>query len=235
MHTISLPGPVLAIEASTSAGTVALWVDGALLGVDSVPMGAGREDRLFPAMQRLLGAAGLRPDALRGVVCGEGPGSFTSLRIAASLAKGLAHGTGCPLYAVSSLLVAAAAPGAPRSAGRYLVHADALRGERYALPVVRRADGLVASAGPLARLTLEHLAAAAAPSQRIAVLSSPLTDEDIVVSPTVAALSGIVPLWARTPVALERWEPAYGRLAEAQVKWEAVHGIALPASPAVSS
>jgi tRNA threonylcarbamoyladenosine biosynthesis protein TsaB len=26
------------------------------------------------------------------------------------------------------------------------------------------------------------------------------------------------------PVALDTWEPAYGRLAEAQVKWEAAHG-----------
>ena len=31
------------------------------------------------------------------------------------------------------------------------------------------------------------------------------------------------------PVDLERWEPSYGRLAEAQVKWEASHGRALGA------
>ena len=30
------------------------------------------------------------------------------------------------------------------------------------------------------------------------------------------------------PVDLARWEPIYGRLAEAQVKWEAEHGRALP-------
>jgi tRNA threonylcarbamoyladenosine biosynthesis protein TsaB len=29
-------------------------------------------------------------------------------------------------------------------------------------------------------------------------------------------------------VDLATWEPAYGRLAEAQVKWEAAHGRALP-------
>jgi tRNA threonylcarbamoyladenosine biosynthesis protein TsaB len=31
------------------------------------------------------------------------------------------------------------------------------------------------------------------------------------------------------PVDLERWEPSYGRLAEAQVKWEAAHGRPLKA------
>ena len=31
------------------------------------------------------------------------------------------------------------------------------------------------------------------------------------------------------PVDLDRWEPAYGRLAEAQVKWEAAHGRPLSA------
>jgi len=30
------------------------------------------------------------------------------------------------------------------------------------------------------------------------------------------------------PVSLDGWEPAYGRLAEAQVKWEATHGQVLP-------
>jgi tRNA threonylcarbamoyladenosine biosynthesis protein TsaB len=30
------------------------------------------------------------------------------------------------------------------------------------------------------------------------------------------------------PVAVDSWEPAYGRLAEAQVQWEARHGTPLP-------
>jgi tRNA threonylcarbamoyladenosine biosynthesis protein TsaB len=33
---------------------------------------------------------------------------------------------------------------------------------------------------------------------------------------------------AAGPVDLATWEPAYGRLAEAQVKWEREHGRALP-------
>jgi tRNA threonylcarbamoyladenosine biosynthesis protein TsaB len=30
------------------------------------------------------------------------------------------------------------------------------------------------------------------------------------------------------PVNIGSWEPAYGRLAEAQVKWESAHGRPLP-------
>ena len=37
---------------------------------------------------------------------------------------------------------------------------------------------------------------------------------------------------AAGPVSLDHWEPAYGRLAEAQVKWEAAHGRALPVDDA---
>jgi tRNA threonylcarbamoyladenosine biosynthesis protein TsaB len=83
-------------------------------------------------------------------------------------------------------------------------------------------------------LTLEQLAVEAVPSQRLAVLSSPLAEDVVVLSPTIASLSAIVPTWAEAAVSLELWEPVYGRLAEAQVKWEATHGVALPVSPAVS-
>ena len=39
--------------------------------------------------------------------------------------------------------------------------------------------------------------------------------------------------WAALPaLALDAWEPAYGRLAEAQVKWESAHGRPLPTSGA---
>lgn len=194
-------------------------------------MGAGQADRLFPAVQHLLSTAGIAPRSLEAVVCGAGPGSFTSLRIAAALVKGLAHGAGCPLYAVPSLLVAAAAAKVPP--GRYLVHADALRHERYVLPVSRDADGRCDMAGPLARLPLDELHRAVGPAERLAVGTSPFADEIHTVEPTMAALPLAVGHWRSAPVSLEAWEPEYGRLAEAQVKWEAQHGMALPETPAV--
>jgi tRNA threonylcarbamoyladenosine biosynthesis protein TsaB len=231
---LSFATPVLAVEASTFTGSVALWRAGSLVAGESVMMGAGREDQLFPAIQRLLAGAGVRPNELGGIVCGEGPGSFTSLRIAAALAKGLAHGAGCALFAVPSLLLAAAsADGLPP--GRYVVHADALRQERYALPVLVHTQGLVESAGPLARVAEDAVRAGFPAARRIAVNLSPFADEQHVVTPSVSALSRASGAWQRNPVSLEAWEPVYGRLAEAQVKWEERHGMALPEAPAVRS
>ncbi len=220
---------LLVLEASSIAGSVALIANGACVSVRSVAMGAGRDDQLFPAVQALLAEAGATARQLTGVVCGAGPGSFTSLRIAASLAKGLADGTSVPLFAVSSLLLAAADASDGLPAGPAVVHADALRGERYVLDVTFDADGRVRPTSPLQRMTLKQLEIHAAGRPRLAVLSSPGPEhETCMVSPSAANLLRVAAsAWSRA-VSLDRWEPDYGRLAEAQVKWEASHGAPLP-------
>ncbi len=216
---------MLVLEAASAAGSVALVVDGAVVGRADVAMGATRDDTMFPAVQSLLQAAGIEPSALRAVVCGAGPGSFTSLRIAGSLAKGLCFAAGCPLYAVSSLVLAAATCGAP---GEYLVHADALRGERFTLAVLIDRDGHVVAAGPVERTPLDAVDARARGARRLAVGASPAPhDERLIVTADAAALLKCTDWWREGPVSLDAWEPDYGRLAEAQVKWEVAHGRAL--------
>ncbi len=220
---------LLVLEASTTVGSVALIADRALVAVRPVAMGAGREDQLFPAVQALLGAVGATAQQLTGVVCGEGPGSFTSLRIAASLAKGLAHGASVPLFAVSSLLLAAADAIDALPAGLCVVHGDALRGERYVLDVMFRADGSVHAQSGFARMTLEQLDVYAAGRPRLAVLATPTPDlETRIVTPSAAHVLRVTPAAWTGAVPLDSWEPQYGRLAEAQVKWEASHGAPLP-------
>jgi tRNA threonylcarbamoyladenosine biosynthesis protein TsaB len=225
---LPLAGIILILEASTAAGGVALLDGHRVVAERDVPMGAGQSDGLFPGVQEVLRDAGIRPSAVRALVCGEGPGSFTSLRIAASLMKGFAYGLGLPLYSVSSLLLAAAA--LPESiTGNLVVHADALRGERYVLPVRREPSGRVAAAGPVARISNGELLEQTQAAQRVALLASPA---DITSTATIAPRAAMVPLidgpWRNRPVDLASWEPLYGRLAEAQVKWEASHGRALP-------
>ena len=63
--------------------------------------------RLIPTIADVLGEAGIARSELRGVVVGEGPGSFTGVRVAAATAKGLAHALDCPIWAISSLVAAA--------------------------------------------------------------------------------------------------------------------------------
>jgi tRNA threonylcarbamoyladenosine biosynthesis protein TsaB len=65
--------------------------------------------RLIPAVEEALNVAAVSRGEVAGIVVGEGPGSFTGVRVAAATAKGLAHALGVPLFAVSSLTAAALA------------------------------------------------------------------------------------------------------------------------------
>ena len=105
----------LAIEASTYTGSVAVIRDGVVLTESATAMRGEREERLMPAVADALTSAGLAPNAIDRVVCGAGPGSFTSLRIASAIAKGLALAAGVPLHPVSSLLLVDVESGGLRS------------------------------------------------------------------------------------------------------------------------
>ena len=78
-------------------------------------------------------------------------------------------------------------------------------------------------------MSLEQLEIHAAGRPRLAVLSSPAPDHETrMVTPSSANLLHVAASAWSGAVPLDRWEPEYGRLAEAQVKWEASHGAPLP-------
>jgi tRNA threonylcarbamoyladenosine biosynthesis protein TsaB len=220
--------PILVLEAATAAGGVALFLPGGVVHGTDVPMGAGAADGLFPAIELLLRRAALTSIDVGAIVCGEGPGSFTSLRIAGALAKGLAHGLGVPLYAYSSLALVAASLPVEAPSGTFVVHADALRGERYVLRCERNDTGEVTPVSTLGRQTIDDLRAGAG-TPLVASGSSPAgLDSAYICVPDVRRALAIRGKWSEAPVDLANWEPLYGRLAEAQVKWEAAHGRSLP-------
>jgi len=100
--------------------------------------GAQASGTLIPAIETLMAQAQLRYEQLDAIVFGRGPGSFTGLRTACSVAQGLAWGAGVPLLPVDTLLAVAEdarlrhAPQADRL--KILAILDARMGEVYAAP-----------------------------------------------------------------------------------------------------
>ena len=100
-------GVYLALDTSGPLGSVAIARGPRVLGRAYLPERTEQAASLVPALRSVLDQAGLRPDAIDGVVVGAGPGSFTGVRIAAATAKGMAHALGVPLWAFSSLAAGA--------------------------------------------------------------------------------------------------------------------------------
>ena len=71
-----------------------------------VRLGRRHEETLFSILDGLLGEVGARKEEIGTVVLGEGPGSYTGLRIALAAGLGIAMAHGAQVYGVSSLLAA---------------------------------------------------------------------------------------------------------------------------------
>ena len=95
----------LGIETSTHSGSVALVDGDTILGEIFLNVGPSHSERLLPMVDWLLRAAGMKKDDLEGIAVSSGPGSFTSLRVGISTAKGMAFSLGIPIVGVSSLEV----------------------------------------------------------------------------------------------------------------------------------
>ena len=212
----------LVIEAATYAGSVALVNVDRVLGERSVAMRGREHEALMPAVAEVLEAASVPVTQLERIVCGAGPGSFTSLRIAGGIAKGLALAAGIPLVPVSSLALLMAS-GESLASGRYLAAIDALRGEHYAAGFEVAAAGEIAWASDVALLPSAELGEFATRlGAQLVVAGATTTGSTTPHARAAARLTKMIE--SITPADLAAWEPAYGRLAEAQVKWEAAHG-----------
>lgn len=93
---------LIAFDTATEWCTAALWLDGGV-HVREQHAGQRHSDLLLPMLSDLLAEAGLDWRDLDGLAFGVGPGSFTGLRIAASVAQGLALAAELPVVGISTL------------------------------------------------------------------------------------------------------------------------------------
>jgi tRNA threonylcarbamoyladenosine biosynthesis protein TsaB len=120
----------VAIETSTTIGSVALGRGQVLLAEVILGATTRHSEVLLPGIDYLLKVSGQIIDEIGAVIVGGGPGSFTGLRIAAATGKGFAHSLGVPLLAYSGLLASAAGCAGTRQPICALF--DARRAEVYA-------------------------------------------------------------------------------------------------------
>ncbi|WHZ20731.1 MAG: tRNA threonylcarbamoyladenosine biosynthesis protein TsaB [Rhodanobacteraceae bacterium] len=142
---------LLAIETATEACSVALLHGDAL--IDRTELAPRRHAELvLPMAESLLAEAGIVRKQLDAIAVGRGPGAFTGVRLAISVAQGLALALDIPVVPVSSL--AALAMQALKNGAAILAVIDARREEIYAGTFQYGANGLVEPLG------LEHVLAA---------------------------------------------------------------------------
>lgn len=148
---------ILALETSSEHCSCALWHDGTV--TDSVAHAGQRHSSLLlPMASALLAQADTSFAMLDAIAFGAGPGSFTGVRIACSVAQGLAFARDLPLLPVVTLQALAHASGAKR----VIACIDARMGELYLAayewtdadwrvrlaPMLVRPDALPALPGP---------------------------------------------------------------------------------------
>jgi len=219
----------LVIEGATAMASVALLAGSEVVAErtvgarDAAAPGGGSAELLMPAVADCMNEAGAKASAIGRVVCGAGPGSFTGLRVAASIGKGLAVGRGVKMYAVSSLLLTVTGTIHALAPGDYTSVLSAMRGEWFAVDVQLR-DGLTPTVGTARRVTAEELRASYERGGAGRLIGP---GQEIEAFPHARGVALLLDGSALREVDVETWEPDYGRLAEAQVKWEAAHGRSL--------
>ena len=133
---------LLVFDTSTDACSCALQVDGTV--IERHEHAPRRHARLLLNMvEETLAEGGLALKSLDAIAFGQGPGSFTGVRIAAATAQALAIGAGLPVVPVSSLAALAQSVHMTDGAIRIAAAFDARMHEVYWGAYQADADGLV--------------------------------------------------------------------------------------------
>jgi len=126
---------LLAVETSTELCSVAL-LRGDELFVEEILVENRHSEVLVPMIRRLLERSRLTAAQMDAFGFGQGPGSFTGIRIACGIVQGLAFAARRPVVPVPSLLALAE----QSNEGRVIAALDARMGEAYLAAYARSGD-----------------------------------------------------------------------------------------------
>jgi len=147
---------VLALDTATQACSAALLTEGAAITRELLTE-RGHAEHILSMVDAVLAEAGIALAVVDALAFGRGPGAFTGVRLAASVAQGLAFAAQLPVVPVSDLrAVAQRAFDAESSPDHVLVCQDARMREVYWACFDRGDGGLATHVGP------EHVSAAGA-------------------------------------------------------------------------
>lgn len=138
---------ILALELSSSRRSVAAW-DATIPDrppcVAVSPQGSDpRRSEAFSLIRQALEESGLQPGEIECIAVGVGPGSYTGIRAAISIAQGWSAGRPIRLIPVRGVDILAAMAHAAGIRGRIRLAFDAQRGEAYACQLQLNDNGPV--------------------------------------------------------------------------------------------
>jgi tRNA threonylcarbamoyladenosine biosynthesis protein TsaB len=93
---------LLGIDTSTRSTVLGLQLGSDVIDRTSPDVDAHSRE-ILPSIESLIREAGILIEDLDGIVFGQGPGSFTGLRIAVGVVQGLGYGLDLPVVPVSSM------------------------------------------------------------------------------------------------------------------------------------
>ena len=130
---------LLGLDLTSEFGSLAIRRGGETLLEQSIESRTGFAHLVFPAIQKILGEAGLSLSEVDCFAVSTGPGAFTGLRVALAATKGLADVRGKPALGVSKLRAMASFG----TEAHRLVMLDARRGEVFAAVYNDRLEPIV--------------------------------------------------------------------------------------------